>query len=158
MTESQILQAVVNIAKQSQCHKAHCGSIIINNGVIIGEGYNSPAGSEPNRCNDDYTLPEQNKHDVTCCVHAEVRAIHDAMNKHAQELAGSQLYFMRVDDQGQPTSAGTPYCTICSKEALDAKIAQFGLWRNGQFQMYNTQEYNDLSYQYYKDSSLWALK
>ncbi len=158
MTQSQILQAVINVAKQSRCHKAHCGSIIINNGVIIGEGYNSPAGNEANRCNDSYTLPEQNKHDVTCCVHAEVRAIHDAMTRHGQELTGSQLYFMRVDDQGQPTSAGTPYCTICSKEALDAKIVQFGLWRNGQFEMYNTQEYNDLSYQFYKDSSLWPLK
>ncbi len=158
MTDPEILQLAIELANKSLCKRAKCGSVIIQNEKIIGSGFNSPAGDEPNRCNDTYQIPEHNKHDLTCCVHAEVRAIHDALSKNPNLLAGSKLYFIRLSEANQPTEAGVPYCTICSREALDSGIAEFGLWQNNQFTMYNTQDYNDKSYQYYKDRNLWNLK
>lgn len=158
LTQAEILAEAIAAAKQSQCKRALCGSVITSNGKIIGRGFNSPAGNETKRCHDNYVIPENNKHDITCCVHAEVRAIHDALQNFPHELNGAKLYFIRLNDKHEPTSAGTPYCTICSREALDAGLAEFGLWRDDHFQMYNTQEYNNLSYQYFKDKDLWNLK
>lgn len=156
--QAKILAEAIKVASRSLCKKAFCGSIIIANGKVIGRGFNSPAGNEQERCNDNYLIPEQNKHDITCCVHAEIRVIHDAMTNSASELVGAKLYFIRLNNQFEPTTAGTPYCTICSREALDSGIAEFGLWRDDHFHMYNTQEYNNLTYQYFKDKNLWKLK
>lgn len=44
--------------------------------------------------------------------------------------------------------AGKPYCTICSKLALDVGIKEFALWHEEGITIYNTEEYNTLSYQY----------
>jgi deoxycytidylate deaminase len=149
--------AATEAAKQSSCQRAQCGAVIVKDSAIIGTGYNSPAGNEPNRCFDTYTLPDNNKHDVTCCVHAEVRAIHDALQKYPSKLNGATLYFMRIKNDEQ-TFAGVPYCTICSKEALDSNLAAFVLWHQEGIAAYNTQEYNNISYQFYKDEMLWNLK
>ena len=151
------MQMGVEAAQQSTCRKAQCGSILVKDGTIIGTGYNSPAGGENNRCLDTYSIPENNKYDITCCVHAEVRAIHDALRHHPEKLHGATLYFMRVRE-GEQTRAGTPYCTICSKEALDAGVAEFVLWHEQDITVYDTQEYNNITYQFYKDPQLWQLK
>jgi hypothetical protein len=42
--------------------------------------------------------------------------------------------------------AGAPYCTICSKMALDVGLRWFGLWHETGIRMYDTREYNDLSF------------
>lgn len=81
-------------ATQSSCSKAKCGAVIIKDGAIIGRGWNSAAGNERNRCNDTYEIPLGNKHNVTCCVHAEVRAIHDALVTNPGALQGSAIYFV----------------------------------------------------------------
>lgn len=44
--------------------------------------------------------------------------------------------------------AGKPYCTICSKMALDVGIAEFVLWHEEGITVYDTKEYNELSFQY----------
>jgi len=53
-----------------------------------------------------------------------MNALIDAPDK----IIGSRLYFVRIDENGKPTHAGKPYCTICSKMALDAGICEFVLW------------------------------
>lgn len=45
-------------------------------------------------------------------------------------------------------TAGQPYCTHCSRLALDAGIAEFVLWHNEGIAVYPTDEYNNLSYRY----------
>lgn len=157
MTDEQYFNEAAESAKLSTCLKAKCGAIIVKDGEIIGRGFNSPAGNEPNRCLTEYVIPENNKYDITCCVHAEVRAIHDAMTNQPEKLQGSSLYFMRVKGDDN-TFAGIPYCTLCSKEVLDSGIAKFGLWHEAGIKMYDTQEYNNQSYQFFKDKTLWDLK
>lgn len=86
--------------------------------------------------------------DKTCCVHAEQRAIMDALRKNSEKLSGSRLYFIRLDKAGNTSKAGKPYCTICSKMALDAGISEFVLWHEEGICVYDTEEYNTLSYEY----------
>jgi hypothetical protein len=50
-----------------------------------------------------------------------MNALIDAPDK----IIGSRLYFVRIDENGKPIHAGKPYCTICSKMALDAGIYEF---------------------------------
>lgn len=152
------LDAAAEAAKQSSCARAKCGSVIVSQGQIIGQGYNSPAGNEPARCTTDYQIPSNNRHDLTCCVHAEIRAINDALTHHPEALSDSTLYFVRLGEDREPKPAGHPYCTMCSRAALDTGLAEFALWHKDGLTVYNTQEYNDLSYQFYKDQSLWNSK
>ncbi|MBR9678324.1 MAG: hypothetical protein GOU97_03485 [Nanoarchaeota archaeon] len=138
----------------STCHRSKCGSIIVKNNEIIGAGYNSPPRDEKlKKCFKD-EIPVNFKSDRTCCVHAEQRAVMDALKKNPDKIVGSAIYFARLEEKGRIKKSGRPYCTICSKMVLDAGIAEFVLWhekevweREGIY-VYDTREYNDLSFQY----------
>jgi len=138
------------IALSSTCERSRCGSIIVQNDEIIGSGFNSPPQNkeEERRCS--YTKDSYHKKvtDKTCCVHAEQRAIIDALKNNPNKLSGSRLYFIRLDEDGTPSRAGKPYCTICSKMALDVGIDEFVLWHEDGVCVYDTREYNALSFQY----------
>jgi len=144
--------AAAKIAQKATCKRAKCGSVIVKNGTIIAKGYNSPPqDEEPNRmCNKDWDLSIKPKYDKTCCVHAEWRAIIDALKTHPQDIAGSTLYFMRIDEKGNFTDAGEPFCTVCSRLSMEAGIAEFALWNNNGADIYKTPEYNQKSYNFYR--------
>ena len=138
------------VARKSLCLKSRCGTVIVKNGEVIGEGYNAPPLDNPKyrTCLNKYQLPQKFKFDRTCCVHAEQRAIMDALRKNPEKLKGSRLYFIRLDKNGNKKKAGKPYCTVCSRMALDVGIAEFVLWHKEGICVYPTDEYNKLSYQY----------
>jgi len=138
------------VAKNATCKRSKCGSIIVKSDEIIGTGFNSPPGDDEDqrRCflkKDSYDIKVTDK---TCCVHAEQRAIIDALQKNPSKLSGSRLYFIRLNKDGTPSRAGEPYCTICSKMALDNNLAEFVLWKEKGICVYNTKEYNTLSFQF----------
>lgn len=125
-------------ALNSLCLRSRCGSVIVKNDEIIGRGFNSPPlNKKLEYCFKD-ELPDTFKSDRTCCVHAEQRAIMDALRNYPNEIIGSRLYFIRLDPNGNKIKAGEPYCTICSKMALDVGIKGICV--------YNTEEYNFLSF------------
>ncbi len=135
-------------AKKSPCHRSKCGSVIVKDNEVIGKGYNSPPlGLKLENCRKD-SLPKDFKSDKTCCVHAEQRAIMGALRVNSDKIVGSRLYFIRLDLNNNPMKAGKPYCTICSKMALDAGIAEFVLWHEEGITAYNTEEYNAISFRY----------
>jgi len=138
------------VALKSTCGHSRCGSIICNNDELIGEGFNSPPNSDEGqrRCSRSEDSYHKKVSDKTCCVHAEQRAIMDALRKNPGKLKGSRLYFIRIDEKGKPTRAGKPYCTICSKMALDVGISEFVLWDEKGICVYETGEYNLLSFKY----------
>lgn len=152
MDHWQWIEAAAKLAReQSRCGRARCGSVIVQNGEVIGEGVNSPPGNDgqQSRCSRKHELKDGFKSDRTCCVHAEQRAVMDALKRRSGELQGATLYFIRLDDSGEPKPSGQPYCTICSKMALDAGIAEFVLWHGKDgLVAYDTREYNDLSFAY----------
>jgi deoxycytidylate deaminase len=138
------------VAKDSTCDRSHCGSIIVNEDKIIGRGFNSPPGNkeESRRCSCEKYLYTQKVTDKTCCVHAEQRAIMDALRTNPEDLIDSRLYFIRLDDEDNPAYSGKPYCTICSKMALDVGIKEFVLFHKEGICVYETKEYNDWSFNY----------
>lgn len=143
------MNETAQIAKGALCLWAKCGTVIVNKGEIIGVGYNAPPlDKEENRtCLKEFN-PGKPKYDKTCCMHAEWRAIMDAMKRNSEKLNGSKLYFTRVDEGGNTKKSGKPYCTVCSRLALDSSISEFLLWHEEGICAYPTDEYNKLSYQY----------
>lgn len=153
MNHERFFTSAADEAKKATCYRAHCGSVIVaTDGSIIGAGYNSPPLDDESQRTCDVTnwdFDKKPKYDKTCCIHAEWNAILDACKHHANEIEGSTLYFMRIGEDGAFTDAGEPYCTVCSRLALQSGIAIFALWNDGP-QLYDTKTYNALSYQYHR--------
>lgn len=136
-------------ARKALCLRAKCGSVIVKGEEVIGRGYNAPALNDiQNRMCEAQFPPGKPKYDKTCCMHAEWRAIMNALASNPQKIKGSALYFVRVDEEGNAKRSGRPFCTVCSRLALDAGIATFALWHEDGIRHYPTREYNILSYQY----------
>ncbi len=136
-------------AKRALCHNAKCGAVIVKDGEVIGRGYNAPPlDKEENRTCDIEVGPGKPKFDRTCCMHAEWRAIIDAVKNHPKEMHGSSLFFVRVDDAGNMIRSGQPYCTVCSRLSLDTGVQYFHLYHDEGIAKYPTDEYDKLSYRY----------
>lgn len=145
-------ELAAQVAAKATCHRGHCGSVIVKDGMVIGEGYNSPPCEDETArtCDATWDYTKKPKYDLTCCVHAEWRAVLDACKHYADKIDGSTLYFMRIDEKGKFTDAGEPYCTTCSRLAMDAGVSNFALWNNGQAEIFTLYEYNQRSYDFYK--------
>lgn len=138
------------VAGRALCLRAKCGTVIVKAGEVIGSGYNAPPlDDEANRtCLDEYQFSKKPKSDRTCCIHAEWRAIMDALKNNPDKIEGSKLYFTRVDESGKLLRSGQPYCTVCSRLALDSGISFFVLWHEEGIREYPAGEYNTLSYEF----------
>lgn len=140
-------------ARSSSCQNARNGAVIIQNSKVIGRGFNSPAlGKEEFRtCLDSYPEPEKKKKfDRTCCVHAEWRAVFDALRRNPRKIRGSTLYHMCLDDNGKVKKMDQPFCTTCSRIMLDAGIRGFVEYHKKGIISYLTGEFNKLSYRFFK--------
>lgn len=147
---SRYMEEAIKSASNSTCKDARCGTVIVKDSEIIGRGFNSPPGDidSQRRCSGTKDSYHKRVTDKTCCIHAEQRAIMDALRKNHDRLKGSKLYFIRINAEGKRTFAGKPFCTICSKMALDAGVKEFLLWPENGICSYETEEYNDISFKY----------
>lgn len=147
------MREAAKIAGKALCLRAKCGTVIVKDGEVIGRGYNAPPlDKEENRvCGKEFGSGKP-KYDMTCCMHAEWRAVMDALKRNPKKLPGSKLYFTRVDEGGNIKKSGKPYCTVCSRMALDAGVSEFILWHENGICAYPTDEYNKLSYSYREES------
>jgi len=134
-------------ARKATCLERKCGAVLEKDGKIIGRGFNSPPGNleSQRRCGLDKSSLDQEITDKSCCVHAEERAIMDAPKDRRR---GSVMYFTSVGDDGHRLFSGEPYCTKCSKSALDAGVASWVLEHEEGIVIYGAEEYNDLSFSY----------
>jgi len=144
-------EAAAKVAQKATCHRAKCGSVIVKDGVIIGEGYNAPPLNDETRCTCDaeWDYTKKPKYDKTCCIHAEWNAVLDACKRNADKIDGSTLYFMRIDDSNDFTDAGNPFCTTCSRFTMEAGVGEFALWNNGGADIYPLAKYDQKSYEFY---------
>ncbi|MBU2589801.1 MAG: hypothetical protein KKA65_00340 [Nanoarchaeota archaeon] len=143
------LKKAAEVALNSTCLRSKCGSVIVKNNEIIGSGFNSPPNNDENqrRCLSLKESYHKKITDKTCCVHAEQRAIMDTLKKNPDKIQGSRLYFVRLKGN-EISKSGKPYCTICSKMALDSGIKEFVLWHEQGICVYDTEEYNELSFKF----------
>lgn len=146
-------ELAAEIAQKATCERSKCGCVIVKNDIIIWEWFNSPAKhlESQRRCWCDKKSYDFKVTDKTCCIHAEQRAIMDALKRHPDDIEWSDLYFIRLDKDWNPSKSWKPYCTICSKMSLDTWIKSFLLWHEEGIAQYDTEEYNMLSYQYKED-------
>ena len=108
----QIMDFAAEIAKLSSCYRSQCGSVIVKDKKIIGKGYNSPPSDmKLIYCLKDF-LPADFKSDKTCCVHAEQRAIMDALQNNPEKIKDSRLYFIRIDRSGNKSQFFFGICSI----------------------------------------------
>lgn len=138
------------VAEKSTCLRAKCGAVIIKDWKVIGKGFNSPPGGleSQRRCSFNKDNYDRKVTDKTCCIHAKQRAILDALRSNGDKIVGSRLYFTRIDDEGDFLYSEKPYCTLCSKLSLDVGISDFVLWHEEGICVYDTAEYNRISYEY----------
>lgn len=140
---------IAELAKTAGCQDWQCAAVIVSeDGTAVGEGVNSPPGGleSQRRCHCDKTLLHAKVSDRSCCVHAEQRAVMDALRKNPEKIRGSTLYYCRLGKDGCLAPSGEPWCTICSKMVLDAGISNFVLLKKEGYAVYGTEEYNALSY------------
>jgi len=149
------IMKATEVAVHALCKKAKCGTVIVQNNEIIGMGYNAPAlnKEEHRMCDSEYT-PGKPKYDQTCCIHAEWRAIVDALKRNPEKISGSTLYFSRVGRDGEMKKSGKPFCTVCSRLALDSGIKTFVLLHEEGITAYSTPTYNRMSYEYSPQTTL----
>lgn len=142
-----------SMAQKALCLRAKCGSVIVRDGTVLGSGYNAPPLDDiaHSKClSDDYDRNKKPKYDLTCCIHAEWRAITDALRSAPDLVKGAILYYVRLGDDGHLRHSGVPFCTVCSRLALDLGIRFFSLWHADGIKLYDTKDYNDLSYSFHK--------
>jgi deoxycytidylate deaminase len=146
------------VAQEATCYRAKCGAVIVKDGEIIGRGYNSPPGNDGDerRCKVKKNEYDIKVTDKTCCMHAEQRAIMDALRYHADKLDGSKLYFSRFYPDGRQRFVGERegkvqlYCTVCTKMMFDVGIAEFVLPHVNGIGVYSKDEYLIRSFGYGK--------
>ncbi len=150
-----------NVAMGSRCLKSRCGAVIVGKpsfelpkgteslfgGTLLGTGFNGPPKNDPayRRCGETTPSKAHPKAGRTCCVHAEVRAL---LTVPRHRLEGSTLYFARVDADGVLQPSGRPWCTECSKLALDLGVKTWVLWHADGPAEYDAAHYDWLSNRY----------
>ena len=154
-TADKYIEEAKKAAKNSTCNRAKCGAVIVKNHEIIGIGFNSPPGNDEKerRCEIKKDEFNQKVTDKTCCVHAEQRAIMDALRRNPEKINGSKLYFARFYPDGRQRFTGESekvqlYCTICTKMMFDVGIAEFILPHANGIGAYAKDEYLKRSFGY----------
>jgi deoxycytidylate deaminase len=138
-------------AHKSLCLRSACGAVLISRaGAVLGTGYNAPPGDDLTRrvCGTLQPSVRKPKCDRTCCVHAEWRALSDALVRHPAEVKGSTMVFCRVQPSGVIQHSGRPYCTVCSRLTLDAGVGAWALWHPEGMRVYSAEDYHWLSERY----------
>jgi deoxycytidylate deaminase len=144
-------QIAAGVAKRSLCWKDKCGAVIVVNDNVIASGFNAPPRNNIENRKCDMHFPSNRRKPnsgCTCCDHAEVRAIIDAL-KNNRDLTNSTMYFTRVNDQGEILFSGDPYCVECSKMALHVGITRWALWHEDAIKIYDAKNYNDVSFEFH---------
>lgn len=147
-------------AMDSGCLKSRCGAVLVNVPLfvrpsqdalflssLVAVGFNGPPQNDPayRRCGETTPSLEHPKAGRTCCVHAEVRALLSAPR---ERIRDATLYFARVDETGALSPSGRPWCTECSKLALDLGVKTWVLWHADGPAEYDADHYDWLSNQY----------
>lgn len=82
------LLKAAEIALQATCNRSKCGCVIISGSECIGIGYNTPPSNleSQRRCSCEKEDYHKKVTDKTCCIHAEQRAIMNALRDYPDKI------------------------------------------------------------------------
>ena len=127
-TMDEVVRAAIAAARRSSCAKDQRGAAVWhNNGGTIIAASNGPP--------DPFICDGSDACKASCgkvAVHAEVRAVNRYLRL-ASGLActGMNVLHIRVVN-GQPVTSGPPSCVACSRDMLDAGVAEVWLWHGSE--------------------------
>jgi deoxycytidylate deaminase len=127
------MQLAAQYAAKSRCSRAQCGAVIVADDRIISYGFNSPPKNNPRHATCDRTVPSSKKPKSDRIIEARVSGY---------PLSDAILFFVRIDENGQIKRSGRPYCTVCSRLALDNDIGYWALYHEDGIRIYNSVDYN----------------
>ncbi len=130
-------------ARNSVCKKAQRGVVIVKNNEIISKGYNKPLIEEYCCLRDK--IHDNSKIELCSAVHAEEMAI---LKSPRNGLVGATMYHIKVKNR-EMVPSGKPSCPSCGKSVLYSGIKEFVLWHKDGYYIYNSEEFNRLSIEYF---------
>jgi dCMP deaminase len=145
------LARAAEVAKESKCLKAHCGAVVVLDDQVVGRGYNAPPQDRSDlatcscRHNANSAKP---RYDQTCCLHAEWRAVLDAVGT-GRMPQNASLYFLRLLNDDSWAYEDSPYCTVCSRLILDVGITEICVSSRSGIVSYPAEEFYRLSYEFH---------
>lgn len=154
-----LLKLAADEARKSTCLRRHCGSLIEHGNEILASAFNSIPGKpgllKPH-CNPYALSMHECKSDKTCCSHAEVRTINQALRAgHGAKFPWATLYFASVNEQGFCEEVDDLYCTICSKTALDNDVGHWVLNMRGKGPTrFSALEYHQLTLEHWQGKEI----
>lgn len=116
------IEEAIEEARRSPCAKSKRGAVVFAEDRILGIGFNGqPTGFA---CTDSHAC---HKHCAMICMHAEARAILDALTSPPTypRSVPRELVHVKVSD-GKLATSGGPSCVQCSRLVVDQRIA--GVW------------------------------
>ncbi|MFA5176430.1 MAG: hypothetical protein WC413_04210 [Candidatus Nanoarchaeia archaeon] len=145
------IEICTSIAKLSKCKKSKRGVIIVDfYGNLISQANNLPVGVDI--CDPCLrTNLEGGTHLELCrAIHAEDYAIQSALRNNPSKIKNSTLYHVKLDKGGEVSKfPGDPSCTSCSRIILLNEIKDVFLCGRLESYLYNSNEFNNLSYQFH---------
>lgn len=134
-------------AKKSFCSKSQRGAVLVKNGEVIGRGYIVPTDFDLcNPCIRE-NIKDNSRQELCSAIHAEQMAILNALQIGKESLAGSLMFHVKVKNCKMVPS-GKPSCTICSRLIKFYDI-RFVLWHPEGIAVYEPEEFNRLSFEYF---------
>lgn len=133
----------------ASCQRERSGAVIVDgNETLIGCGRSGPPGKSAVHQRCGVQPPANFSSDASCCIHAETRALLDALDVNNKQLPGSRLYVVSSAPGGELRSSGKPSCTVCSKLGVELGITEFVLSHEDGITVYEAGYYNRLSFEY----------
>lgn len=131
------------LSRKSICHVSKIGVVIVKSGKVIGKAFNGPLKKSCNPCLLDI-LERQVKTELCLAMHAEERAVLDALEK-GYDTNGADIYSVRVEgDKIVPYKNGL--CASCGRVFLESGIKNVIIPREDGVTEYGTEEFYDLSF------------
>ncbi len=152
-TDSYFLAIAAKMARSSTCARKKCGAVVVVDDRIVAGGWNGPAPGTNHRCFAVRPSEAHPRSDRTCCVHAEWRAllqyhrVSHVLSASLDPAFRARLYFARLDDALQIAPSGPPYCTVCSRLALEVEISAWVMAVPDGIRVYPALEFDALSHE-----------
>jgi dCMP deaminase len=142
------LKIAAEASKSSPCKKSSRGAVIVRDDVVLSVGYNGAPNDKVCKPCLREEIRDNSKTELCYSIHAEQRAIMNAL-KDGHDLKGSRLYHIKVKN-GEMITSDDISCTLCSRFLPESGVSEMGLFHSTGLTVYDAEEYNDLSFDYFK--------